>query len=137
MDDGLGDVIVEIGNLLDQIVVSLLNNLDILLRHIGDFIRRSKLIVFRINDRLLIDDIELAAQLIFLAQRQQNRPRVRAEFFVDAIHRHLEVRADAVHFVDECQTRHVVLGRLTPDCFRLRLHAGHAIKNCDPPIENA
>ena len=79
-DDGLGDVIIEIGNLLDQIVVRLVNNLDILLRHIGDFIRRSELIVVGINDRFLVDNVELAAQLIFLAQRQQNRPRVRAEF---------------------------------------------------------
>ena len=57
----LGDFIVEIGNLLDQIVVRLLDRVHVLLRHIGHFIGRSKLIVVGINDRLLVNDVELAA----------------------------------------------------------------------------
>ena len=49
----------------------------------------------------------------------------------------VEVRADAVHLVDERDARDVVLGRLTPDGFRLRLHAGDAAEHGDRAIEHA
>jgi hypothetical protein len=56
---------------------------------------------------------------------------------MDAVDRHFKICADAIHFVDERQARHVVLGRLTPDRFGLRLHARYAVENCDCAIEHA
>ena len=56
---------------------------------------------------------------------------------MNAIHRHLEVGADPVHFVDECQSRHIVLRRLAPDGFGLRLHSGDTVKNCNRTVEHA
>ena len=56
---------------------------------------------------------------------------------MNAIHRHLKVGADAIHLVDECQSRHIVFGRLPPDSFGLRLHAGDTVKNCDRAVEHA
>src|SRR5207247_6104681 len=100
---GLGDAVIDVGNMFDQIVISFINKIDILLWHISDFISRSKLIILGINDRLLINNVELAAQLMFAAQRQQNRPRVRAEFLVDAVDRHLEVRTYSLYFVYDCK----------------------------------
>ena len=137
MDNGLSNLVIDVGNLLDQIVVSLLNKIDIFLRQIGDLVRRSQLIAIRIDNRLPINDVELTFELIFFAERQQDRPRVRAKFLMDTVHRHFEVRADTVHLVDERQTRHVVFRRLAPDCFRLRLDAGHTIENRDSAIEYA
>jgi len=55
---------------------------------------------------------------------------------VNAVHRHLKVGTDPIHLVDECQSRHIVLRRLPPDSFGLRLHPGDTIKNCDRAIEH-
>ena len=49
----------------------------------------------------------------------------------------VEVRADAIHFVDEGDAWHVVFGSLTPDGFRLGLHSGDAAKDGDGAVEHA
>ena len=80
MDDDLGHLVVDVRNLLDEIVISLVYNIDIFLGDIGDFIGRSKLVAVRINDRFLVNDVELAFELVFPAKREQYRPGIRAEF---------------------------------------------------------
>ena len=85
----------------------------------------------------LIDDVELALEMIFRAERNQHRPGIRAELRAHVVDRVVEVRARAVHLVDERDARHVVLGRLTPDRLGLRLHAGHAAEDGDRAIEHA
>ena len=54
-----------------------------------------------------------------------------------AVDRHLEVGADAIHLVNEGEARDVVLRRLAPDGFGLRLHAGDTVENCDRAVEHA
>src|SRR6204780_1500809 len=49
----------------------------------------------------------------------------------------VEIRADAVHFVDERNARNAVLVRLAPDRLRLRLHAGNGVKNGYRAVEHA
>ena len=123
--------------MFDQIVVRLFHKIDILLGDIGQFIRRPKLIAVRINDRPLINDVDLAFELIFLAERKQNRPGVRAQLLAHAIDRHLKVGTDAIHFVNERDARDIVFHRLPPNRFRLRLHAGHSVEHCNRAIKNA
>jgi len=53
------------------------------------------------------------------------------------LQRILKIRADAIHFVDECDARHFVFRRLTPDGFGLRLHAGNAAKHGDRAVKHA
>src|SRR5207248_7504111 len=137
VDYDLGHLVVDVRDLLDEIVISLVYNVDIFLGNIGNFIRRSKLVALRINDRFLVNDVELTPKLIFSAERQQDRPGIRAEFFVNALHRHFKVGADAVHLVDEGQPWHVVFGRLPPDGFGLRLHPGNAVEDRDGTVEHA
>ncbi len=106
-------------------------------RNIGDLVGGAELIVVRIDDRLLVDDVDLALEMIFLAERNQNRPGVGAELLAHAVDRRVEVGADAVHLVDERDARHAVFGGLPPDGFRLGLHAGNAAKDGDRAIEHA
>ena len=40
-----------------------------------------------------------------------------------------EVSARTIHLIDECQTRHFILIRLTPDGLRLRLDSADSTKN--------
>jgi hypothetical protein len=46
-----------------------------------------------------------------------------------------KIRACTIHFVDERKSRYVVLIRLTPYRFRLRLDAANGAKNADRAIE--
>ena len=45
----------------------------------------------------------------------------------------VEIRADAVHLVDEDDARHVIFVGLAPDGFGLRLNAGDGIKQATAP----
>ena len=65
------------------------------------------------------------------------RHRVRGQTLAHGLDGVLEVRAGAVHLVDERDARDVILVRLAPDGFRLRLHAGHGVKNRHRAVQHA
>ena len=65
----------------------------------------------------------------------RNRPR--SETLLDARNRRIEVRADAVHLVDERDPRHVVTVGLVPDGLGLRLDALDPVEDHDRAVENA
>ncbi len=98
-------------------------------------------------DHLLVDDVNHAFKtagdrLAFglgrtLAQRQENRERVRAQFRAHVVERIFKIRADAIHLVDERDARDFVFGRLTPDGLGLRLHARDAAEHGDRAVEHA
>ena len=48
-----------------------------------------------------------------------------------------EVGADAVHFVDESNSRNAIAVCLAPNGFRLRLNTGDSVEYGDSAIENA
>ena len=49
----------------------------------------------------------------------------------------IEIRAHAIHLVDETDAGHAILVRLTPNGFRLRLHAGNGVKHADRAVQHA
>ena len=49
----------------------------------------------------------------------------------------VEIRAHAVHFVDETDARDLIFVGLPPNGFRLRLHAGHGIEHRHRAIQHA
>ena len=49
----------------------------------------------------------------------------------------VEIRADAVHLIDERNARHAILVRLPPYRFRLRLHARHRVEHGDRAVQHA
>ena len=51
--------------------------------------------------------------------------------------REVEIRAHAVHLVDEANARHAVFVGLTPNGFRLRLHAGDGIEHRAGAVQHA
>ena len=74
-------------------------------------------------DRLHLDQVDDALELLLGADRQLHRHRVRAEALLDLLDDAQEVRAGAVHLVDERDARHAVLVGLAPDRLGLRLDA--------------
>ena len=49
----------------------------------------------------------------------------------------VEICTDAIHLINEGHARNAVFIGLTPDCLRLRLHAGDGIENCNRAVEHA
>src|SRR5213076_2830811 len=59
------------------------------------------------------------------------------ESLADHLDAPAEVGADAVHLVDEAEAGDVVLVRLTPDGFRLRLHTRDRVEDRNRAVEHA
>ena len=73
----------------------------------------------------------------FGADRAVDEDGVSAEFFLHRVDGHEVVGADAVHLVDERDTRNAIAVRLAPDSFRLGLNACDGIEHSDSAVENA
>ena len=133
--------------LLEQLVVGLADLLDQLLavllrlglqvgRNLLDLVVGAHGLVL-VDERLHPDQVDDAAELVFRADGQLNRDRVALELGLDLRQRPVEVRADAVHLVDEADARHAVLVRLAPHGLGLRLDAGHRVEHRDRAVEDA
>ena len=77
------------------------------------------------DDRLHLDEVDHAGEAFFGADRDDDGHRVRVQARLHLVDDLVEVRAGAVHLVDERKARHLVLVGLAPDGLRLRLHAAH------------
>ena len=85
----------------------------------------------------MVEDVDLPLEIILLTERNQYRPGICAELLAHAVDGCVEIRADAVHLIDEGDARHAVFGGLPPDGLRLGLHAGDAAEDGDRAVENA
>ena len=96
------------------------------------------ILVVRIPDqRLHLDQVDHALEVVFRADRQLHRQRARAEALLDHVHAAHEVRAAAVHLVHVADARHVVVVGEAPVGLRLRLDARHAVEHHDRAVEHA
>ena len=93
--------------------------------------------VIKEDRRLHREDVDHALEAIFRANRQLDDGRLRAEAINDHTDTALKVRADAIHLIDEADTRDVILISLTPDRLRLRFDTGDSIEHHHATIENA
>ncbi len=93
--------------------------------------------VVLVDDRVHLDEVDDAAVVLLLADRQLDRHRVRAEAVAHRLDRVHEVRAGAVHLVDERDARDAVAVGLAPDGLGLRLDAGDRVEDGDSAIEDA
>ncbi len=83
------------------------------------------------------NQIDDAPEGIFGAHRNLHRNRNRMKAAAHHVENAEEVRADAVHFIDERDLRNAVLVRLMPDRFRLRLDARHRAEHDDRAVQDA
>ena len=89
------------------------------------------------DQRLHLDEIDDALELVLGADRQLHDDSVRAEARLDHLDRAIEVGADLVHLVAEDHARNMILVRLAPYGLGLRLDAGIGVKQRDRAVENA
>ena len=89
------------------------------------------------DERLVLDQVDDALELVLGADRQLDRQRVGAEAVAHRLHGAVEVGAGAVHLVDVGDPRDAVLVGLAPDGLRLRLDAGDRVEDRDRAVEDA
>src|SRR2546430_17066776 len=88
-------------------------------------------------DRICLYKVGQPDDLFFRADRELDGDGIGLELGDDLIEGALEVRADAVHLVDEADPRDAVLVGLAPDGLRLRLDAGARVEHGDRAVEHA
>jgi hypothetical protein len=82
------------------------------------------------------DQIDHPAEALFLADRDLHDQGNRSELLLDLADHGIEVRADPIHLVDECDSRNRVLVRLAPHRFGLRLDAADRTEKSDRTVQN-
>src|SRR5690606_41286496 len=83
------------------------------------------------------DHIDDAREQLTLTERILDREGTRTQPLADHRHDVLEIRAHAVHLVDERDARHAVAVGLAPHRLRLRLHAAHGTEHRDRAVQAA
>jgi hypothetical protein len=88
-------------------------------------------------DRLHADQIDDPGEVFLGADRQLDRHGVAAEPVLDLLDDAQEIRAHAVHLVDEREARHTVLVGLAPDRLRLGLDTADRAEHGAGAVEHA
>ena len=106
----------------------------------GDFLNRiggTQTVIVGVHDGLLVHHVDLAAELVFGTDGNQNSGGVGAQLVMDIVQNVVEVGAGAVHLVHEAHAGNTVLGGLAPHGFRLGLYAGHTAEYHDGAVKHA
>ena len=89
------------------------------------------------EDRLHLDEVDHALEVLLGADGDDDGHRVGLQANLHLVIDLVEVRAGAVHLVDEREAGHLVLVGLAPDGFRLGLHAAHGAVHHAGAVEHA
>ena len=135
LEDQLEQLVVVVGDLLEQVLARGRGGVGELRRDLGLFLFLAEVVL--VDDRLHRHQVDHAEEVGLGADRQLDRHGVRAEAVDHRLHAHVEVGADAVHLVDVGDARDVVLVRLAPDRLGLRLDAGDRVEQRDRAVEHA
>jgi len=89
-----------------------------------------------VHDLHLPDQVDDPGEQLARAERELDRDGLRSEPLADHLEALVEVRAHAVHLVDEDDARHAVAVGLTPYRFGLGLDAAHRVEQGDGAVEH-
>ena len=89
------------------------------------------------DERLHLEQVDDAGVVALGADRELHDGGGGLEAILDAVERLEEVRAEAVHLVDEADARDAVLVGLAPHGLGLRLDAGDTVEHGDRAVEDA
>ena len=121
----------------NEVVVGGLGRVLHFLGNLFDGVGGAHRVVVMIDDSLLVDDIDLALEVVLAAERDEDWPGIGAEFLAHGVDGIVEIRAGAIHFINERDAGNSVFGGLAPDGLGLGLDASDAAEHGDCAIENA
>ena len=130
------DRLVELADFLDEVPAPVRGDLG----HVGGdraFVVRLALVGVVVVDRLLLEEVHEAGEVLLFADRDDDGRGVGAEGLLHLPHDGEEVRAGAVELVDEGDAGDVVFLGLAPDGLGLRLDAADAAEERDGAVEDA
>ncbi len=131
----LHQLVVELGDRVDQGVVPHPGGVCELGRDVADGVLLPEVVL--VDDGLHLDEVDDAAVLVLLADRQLHGHRVRPEALAHRLDGVREVGAGAVHLVDERDAGHAVAIGLPPHRLALRLDAGDRVEHRHRAVEHA
>ena len=132
----LQQVVVLLGGALDELLVGRVADLAQILGDISVVQIDAAALLIK-GDGLHAQDVHHAREGLARADGVGHDDRVRLQRVADLLDRAVEVRADAVHLVDEAELRHHVLLALAPDLLGLGLDAAHGAEERDGAVEHA
>ena len=109
----VGQLVVHLGDGLDHRVAMLDRLVEELRRDVDDVDLVAQVVA--VVDRLHLDQVDDALELVLATDRDLDRDRVRTESILDRLDTAPEVRSGTVELVDEAETRHAVSVGLAPD----------------------
>ena len=113
LEDHLHDLVVVVGDLLEQVLAGDGGGIDEVGGDLDDLLVLAEVVL--VDDRVVFDQVDDPEEVGLGADRQLDRDRVRAEAVDHRLDAAVEVGADAIHLVDVGDARDVVLVSLTPD----------------------
>ena len=134
-DELLHQLVVVVGELLEELVAGGLRALEVLRGDVGvlPLLAHVALPVVGVH----LDEVDHTVQVGLGAPGELQDERVGGEAVDHHLDRALEVRAGAVHLVDEGDPRDLVAVGLAPDGLGLRLDAGDRVEDGDGAVEHA
>ena len=131
----LQQVIVLFNRGFDQLLAPLLDQLGHVGRWLRDFIG-GRITGVIPDPCLACQQVDNSAEIILDTDWQHHHQRVCVEYLLDLFYHAVEVGAEAVHLVDENDTRDARFVGITPVGFRLGFHAAGAAEDADAAIEH-
>ena len=136
LEVALHQLVVELGDGVDErVVVLAAPSSSELGRDLTDGEGLAEIVV--VGDRVHLDEIDDAAMVLLLADRDLDADSGRAEAVAHRLHGGEEVGAGAIHLVDERDARHAVAVGLAPHRLGLRLDTGDRVEDGDGAVEDA
>ena len=132
----LEQLVVRLGDRLDHLLAVVLGVRAELGRDLFDVVLRAEGLVLE-DEGLHLHEVDDALELVFGSDRELQGNGVLAELGADLVDHGLEVRADAVHLVDEGDAGNAVLVGLAPHGLGLRLDAADGAEDADRAVEDA
>ena len=109
--------------------MSILGNQELIFGKIGESVGRTENIIVGVENGLLIQNVDLALEVLFGTNWDQNANRSYAELLLHFFDNIAKVGSDTVHLIDEHDAGNVVFGCLSPNSLGLRLHSGDPAEN--------
>src|SRR3954470_13203196 len=134
-EDELDELVVVVGDLVEQVLARRGGAVGVLVRDVDDVELLAELVL--VDDRLHPDEVDDADEVGLRPDGELDRHGMRREAVDHRLDGLVEVRADAVHLVDERDARDVVLVGLAPHRLGLRLDAGDRVEQRDRAVEHA